>query len=164
MFRQLVELTLRITTWIAMMAMGAIVLLALFDIATRAANTPKSWVLDSTAYLLCLLAAAAFPVITARGGHVAVRIIPMSGRAGARLDRLVCLLCGIACLVTAWLMGDVMAGQLKSGVTTLTGLIIPKWWLTACLLYGFGTSAAIYFAKSAFRHTDWVDDVLTGGS
>ncbi|NUB45636.1 TRAP transporter small permease [Fertoebacter nigrum] len=137
---------IQICTMIAVAATCMILLLTLFEIVMRRSGHPTYWVLDSCAYLLCLMVGSAFPAITARNGNVAITLVVDALPQGPRrmTYRGIDLLSGIGCAIAAVLCVIVLQRQIDQGITTVSGVVIPKWWLTAAILHGLLGSCLIH--------------------
>jgi TRAP-type C4-dicarboxylate transport system permease small subunit len=143
---------IRISGWLAMGCAALILSLTLYEIVMRSLGAPTTWVLDVSSYLLCLMIGTAFPLITASNGHVAITLLsdnlrePLRGRIHRGVD----FCCASLCLVAAYLCATVVLAQYSQGITTLSGVVMPKWILTAIVLYGFGASGTIHGLNGLF--------------
>lgn len=137
---------------VAMACVFLILAFTILEVVVRAFGRPTTWVLDTTSYLMCVMVGAAFPAITLRNGNVAVTLLTEMVRPPyrAQVYRAIDAACGLACLVAGAVCAMVLERQYMQGITTLTGVIIPKWVLTAVLLYGFWSSGVIHGLHAAF--------------
>lgn len=137
--------------------LAIILFLSLLEIVARGVGHPTSWSLDVSCYLLCALTVTAAPALVAARLHVAIDLIverlPPSSKAAA--FRALCVVSGLACIVTATLCIWIGVGQYEKGIRTLGSTAIPKWLLSAGLAYAFGSSALIYgYLAVKGRHAD----------
>lgn len=140
---------------LAAAGLALILLFTLVEIVARALGAPTRWALDGSSYLFCLMIGTVLPIVTLERSHASIDLVggALRPRPAARLRRGLDLLAGLACLAAGWLLAGVVLTQYDRGLTTLTALIVPKWPLTAALLYGFGASAVIYFGRAAFSRS-----------
>ena len=90
------------------------------------------------------------PEVTRRGAHVAVDILlqEVRGRTRVWLGRFLMLvsaaLCAVACVVTA----IEAHSQFVDNINIMSTLIVPKWYMTVFMPFGFA-GAALYFLRAA---------------
>ena len=129
---------------------GIFVLTTAEVIMRYAFNRPTVWSADLTAYLLCLTVFCALPKISAEGANVAVNIFTdtLTGRARLASRLLVEIVMAVACALAVHMCFHVLSGQYSSGARTVDGIAIPRWMLTAVLLYGFGAAFCCHVARA----------------
>jgi C4-dicarboxylate transporter DctQ subunit len=113
-------------------------------------NAPLNWSGDLGAYLLCGCIFLALPQITAKKEHIVLDIlIERLGRpARRRYVRLIAGLCALICFVAAAIVTIEGKRQFDHQILTSTANQIPKWWLSAAVIFGlFG--AAVHLVKEA---------------
>lgn len=115
-------------------------------------NAPTEWSGLVASLIFSVGTFLVIPEVTRRGSHVAVDILLHELRGPARkwLGRFLMAvsagLCGVACAVTA-----VEAHrQIVEDISIMSTLIVPKWWVTVFMPFGFA-GAAVYFLRAAAR-------------
>lgn len=138
---------MQICTVVAVASVTLILVFTLYEIGMRRLGQPTHWVLDTCAYLLCLMVGSAFPAITARNGNVAITlVVDMLPAAPRRVSyRAIDALSGVVCAVAAVLCVMMVQRQIDQNITTLSGVVIPKWLLTTAILHGLAGSCVMHF-------------------
>lgn len=113
-------------------------------------NAPTEWSGLLASLIFSVGTFLVIPEVTRRGSHVAVDILlqELAGPARKWLGRLLMLvssgLCGVACAVTA----IEAHRQIVDGINIMSTLIVPKWYVTIFMPFGFA-GAAVYFLRAA---------------
>ena len=115
-------------------------------------NAPTAWTYDVGSYFLCAVIFLAMPELTRRGAHVSVNLIPerLPPHQARILNIGIGLLAAAACFAATWITGTETWRQYQQGVSTISALTIPKWWVSVVIPYGM-LSSAIYFLRQLGR-------------
>jgi TRAP-type C4-dicarboxylate transport system permease small subunit len=110
-------------------------------------SAPLNWSGDLSSYLLCACVFLALPKVTSDGGHIAVTYLleRLGPRAQRSYARVLWIVTGMACLVTACFIAIEGWRQFQSGSLTSQANQIPKWILAALAFYGFASAALHLF-------------------
>lgn len=113
-------------------------------------NSPTKWSTDLISYLLCGMIACVIPELTRRNSHIVISVLIDAAKEPARraLAAAINVAAGAVCGVTAWIFASEAVRMAEQGVETIGAFIIPKWWLAALLVYGFG-NCALHFLRNA---------------
>jgi C4-dicarboxylate transporter DctQ subunit len=115
-------------------------------------DAPTAWSYDLGSYLLCATIFLTIPELTRRNAHVTINLL--AERLSARQARLlgigVGLLAAAACLIATWITGGETWRQFEQGVSTLSAVSIPKWWVSVFIPYGLASSA-LHFLRGLGR-------------
>jgi TRAP-type C4-dicarboxylate transport system permease small subunit len=108
-------------------------------------NRPTTWSLETIAFLMLVMMFLAVPHAVRSGTHIAVTLLadllPFQVRRIAFAVNLIGLiLCGFMAYVS---LGENIA-QYVSLIETNGNIVVPKWWLTVFITYGFANSALWY--------------------
>jgi C4-dicarboxylate transporter DctQ subunit len=108
-------------------------------------NRPTTWSLESISFLMLIMMFLAVPHAVRSGMHIAVTLLadlfPQQARRIATFVNLAgLLLCAFIAYVS---LGENLA-QYRALIETNGNLVIPKWWLTVFITYGFANSALWY--------------------
>ncbi len=136
--------------FIGALCIGAMALFYTAEVVARYVfGAPLNWSGDVSSYLLLVCLFAVLPKITMESGHVAVAFVQerMSAPVRQRYERVLSLLTGLFCLVTAYFVGAECVRQFQEGVLTSQATQISKWWLAAVACAGF-LLAAIHFLRA----------------
>lgn len=137
----------RVTACAFVLACAALVLMLgayLTEVVARyGLNSPTRWSSDLVQYLLAATTALALPQVTRDGGHVAITsfIEKLPSALRARAARLLVWTGALVLASAAALFVQVALQQAQQGVETIAAFAIPKWWLSALLVYGMTDSA-----------------------
>lgn len=111
-------------------------------------NRPLRGSLELTEIMMSIMIFAALPLVTARGGHIAVDLADHMLPEGARrwIDRLVNTICAAGLAVLAWRMA-VKAAQLERYGDVTAALAIPLYPLAWLMAIGVGLTAAVMLVR-----------------
>lgn len=114
-------------------------------------NAPTLWSSSLVAYFLCIAVSLSMPELARTNGHIAINVLPerLSPLMRQRYDRMIALVAGGVCIVTAWIIVKETLRQFDGGTTTALGLNIPKYWVSSFICYGF-INTALHFLRHAF--------------
>lgn len=106
---------------------------------------PTTWSLETITFLMLAMMFLAVPHAVRAGMHIAVTLLAdLYPRQAARLafvmNTIGLLLCGFIAYVS---LRDNIA-QYEGSIETIGNLVLPKWWLSAFITYGFANSALWY--------------------
>tara|TARA_X000000950_G_scaffold69635_1_gene86275 strand:+ start:631 stop:1101 length:471 start_codon:yes stop_codon:yes gene_type:complete len=131
----------RLLLWLSGLCLFGIACITVMEVVLRYAGSPTSWANDFVGYGLAFSLFFAFPEVTRVKGHVAITFL--MDNLPNRLS-LVRVMNGIAFLVvavTVYVAVQVFSVQLSTGVQTVSGTPIPKYWLNAGLITGLSVAA-----------------------
>lgn len=137
--------------WIAMTALGLIVLAFNFEVVARYLfDAPTRWSAELVSYLLLIASFLAMPRLTRDGGHVAVTVLleRLPARQQIWGARLIAGLGACICLAMAWIAAEETLRQLDRGVRMMAAIPIPKASVSVWIVWGVGLSA-VQFARVA---------------
>jgi TRAP-type C4-dicarboxylate transport system permease small subunit len=108
-------------------------------------NAPTRWSLETVTYLMLAMTFLAMPHAVRGCMHIAVTLIadlyPRQARLLAfALNAIGLVLCGFIAYVS---LGENLA-QYAGSIETIGNLVLPKWWLSVFITYGFLNSALWY--------------------
>lgn len=129
--------------------LGAIVVFYCTEIVTRFfLNDPTSWTAAVSVYLMLATVMLMLPLLTMGSEHVAVSIAEdrFSPRMREASAIFVLLIAVVVCGAAGYFALQEAIRSFTRGVQTTDTLAIPKWWLTATLVYGL-TSSTLYFLR-----------------
>jgi C4-dicarboxylate transporter DctQ subunit len=108
-------------------------------------NAPTRWSLEVITFLMLAMTFLAVPHAVRAGMHIAVTLLADLCPGQARRLAFALNLCGLVLcgFVTYVSLGENIA-QYLGAVETIGNLVIPKWWLSAFITFGFGNSALWY--------------------
>jgi TRAP-type C4-dicarboxylate transport system permease small subunit len=108
-------------------------------------NRPTSWSLDTVSFLMLIMMFLAVPHAVRSGMHIAVALLAdlLPGQAG-RIAVVMNLIGLILCTFIAYLSLGENIAQYTDLIETNRNLVLPKWWLTVFITYGFANSALWY--------------------
>lgn len=110
-----------------------------------ALNAPTLWSVEMVTYLMLATIFLALPHVTRSGAHIAVTIVmDLYPRLGARLQRAFHALGAALCGTLAWIAFEESHRQYAEGVETLVNYPIPKWWVSAWIVFGLGSACLWY--------------------
>ena len=131
----------RLLLWLSGLCLFGIACITVMEVVLRYAGSPTSWANDFVGYGLAFSLFFAFPEVTRVKGHVAITFL--MDNLPNRLS-LVRVMNGVAFLVvavTVYVAVQVFSVQLSTGVQTVSGTPIPKYWLNAGLITGLSVAA-----------------------
>ena len=117
-------------------------------------GAPTAWTYDVGCYFLAAVIFLSVPEMTRRNAHIHVNLLAerLTPRQARVLSFAIGLLAAAACLTAAWITGSEAWRQYVQGVSTISALPIPKWWVSIFIPYGF-LSSAFYFLRDLGRDT-----------
>lgn len=124
------------------LAGGALLVLLgayLYEVVARYGfGAPTRWSSDLVQYALCASVCLALPVVTRDGGHVAITsfLEKLQPQSLARATQAIQWLGVIAMWGVAAVFTSVAVAQWRQGIETVAAYAIPKWWLTALVIFG----------------------------
>lgn len=108
-------------------------------------NRPTSWSLETVSFLMLLMTFLAVPHAVRAGMHIAVSLL--ADLYPNQVRRLAFIMNSIGLMVCAFIAYVSLQenfAQYTGFIETNGNLVIPKWWLTAFITYGFANSALWY--------------------
>lgn len=135
--------------WLAALALGVIVTSFWLEVVSRYfLNAPTSWTASVSLYLMLTMVMLMIPWLTREGQHVTMTLV--FERAPTRLAlpiaRFISVLSCVICLVAAYFCVIETIRQYEGEVRSPDALLLPMWWLSSFLVYGFAMSA-LHFAR-----------------
>ena len=108
-------------------------------------NRPTNWSLETVSFLMLLMIFLAVPHAVRAGMHIAVTLLAdLYPRQVTRLAFVMNAIGLILCAFIAYVSLRENIAQYVGLIETNGNLVIPKWWLTAFITYGFANSALWY--------------------
>jgi C4-dicarboxylate transporter DctQ subunit len=129
----------------------------IYDVASRNLRLfTVTWVVAITEYGLLYVTALAAPWLLRERGHVSMEALRSMARPSMAywLEKLVLVLCLVACISAAWLAWPVI--ERNMGMTDVRARFIPRWTMFAPILLAFAL-CAIQFARFLFRSGSFFD-------
>lgn len=123
----------------------------LYEVVARYGfSAPTRWSSDVVQYALCASVSLALPAVTRDSAHVAITFLVDRLAPGpqARATRITQWLGACVMAVTASAFALVAAAQARDGLETVAAYAIPKWWLSAMVVFGCA-SAAMHLLRQA---------------
>lgn len=139
----------RLTFWVSAAAVAYLTAVTALEVLTRYLfKAPTGWAPDTSAVAFAFIAFLAAPELTRQSGHAAMTFIVerSTPRISSLLSRLSLAVSILVCLLLAWYGSIEAARQIAGNVTMIAVLPIPKWIVTASIVYGLG-SMALYFLR-----------------
>lgn len=157
MFWRSFDLVLNVLAWIAAGMIAFMFLSIIYDVASRNLRMfTVTWVVPITEYGLLYVTLLASPWLVRERGHVSMEAIRTmaSPRFSFWLEKLVLVMCIIACVVAAWLTLPVIERNL--GMTDVRARFIPRWMMFAPILLTFAL-CAVQFARFLLKSGSYFD-------
>jgi TRAP-type C4-dicarboxylate transport system permease small subunit len=108
-------------------------------------NAPTRWSLEVITFLMLAMTFLAIPHAVRAGMHIAVTLLADLYPGQARRLALVLNCFGLVlCAFIAYVSLEENVRQYFGAVETIGNVVIPKWWLSVFISYGFGNSALWY--------------------
>jgi TRAP-type C4-dicarboxylate transport system permease small subunit len=131
---------------LAGLALGAMGVLYCMEVVLRYfINRPTAWSLETVSFLMLMMIFLAVPHAVRAGMHIAVTLL--ADLYPGQIRRLAFAMNAIGlvlCSFIAYVSLRENVAQYVGMIETNGNLVIPKWWLTAFITYGFGNSALWY--------------------
>lgn len=128
----------------------AIAGITVLEIVLRYSGNPTSWANDFTGYGLGFCLFLAFPEVTRVKGHVAITFLVDNLPNRLSLARFTNLIAFLVVAVTVYVSVRVFFVQFETGVQTVSATPIPKYYLSASLIFGLSL-AALEFLMQVLR-------------
>lgn len=151
------DLLLNLLAIVAAGLLAFMFLSIIYDVTTRNLRMfTVTWVVALTEYGLLYVTALGAPWLLRERGHVSMEALRSMARPGMAfwLEKLVLLLCLVACVTAAWLAWPVI--ERNMGMTDVRARFIPRWTMFAPILLAFAL-CAIQFARFMFRSGSFFD-------
>jgi TRAP-type C4-dicarboxylate transport system permease small subunit len=115
-------------------------------------NSPTQWSSDLVQYLLAATTALSLPLVTRDGGHVAITsfVDKLPASAKPTVTRLLVWIGAFVLAAIAVLFVNASFDQARQGVETIAAFAIPKWWLSALVVYG-ATDSALHLVRQGLN-------------
>jgi C4-dicarboxylate transporter DctQ subunit len=115
-------------------------------------NSPTSFTIDFTQWLLAAMVMLALPEVTRTNGHIVISFFleKMSKATRQKLERSLKIVGCFLCLTAAWICLGESIRQYGTDIQTEWINPIPKWWISIFLPYGFGLSG-LQFLKMGIK-------------
>ena len=106
-------------------------------------NAPSHWIYDTVNYLFCAIIFLAVPELTRMKGHIAITVVleTVGPETSRRLQAVITLIAAAVCGVASYMAGVEASKQFMRGILTLGTFAVPKWWITAFIVYGLALSS-----------------------
>jgi TRAP-type C4-dicarboxylate transport system permease small subunit len=138
----------RLTFYVAAVCLAVIVLSYTYEVGARYLfSAPTTWAASLVAYMLCAMVFLSIPELTRQRVHIFISIFldTMAPERARRIQRVTFLIAAVACLFAAGFCADATYQQYQRGISTLNVWRIPKWWLSATIVYGLFSTSIHYF-------------------
>jgi TRAP-type C4-dicarboxylate transport system permease small subunit len=139
---------------LAMLTLATMLVISLYEMFVRyLLSKPTTWAIDTTNFLLCLMVFSVLPRVINNGSSIAVTLLVdlLSGTKRRIAGLLIEMTCALVCLLVAGFFIDLAIQQFDRGISTNGNIQIPKWWLTAMAVYGFGLSGLLHVLRALSR-------------
>jgi C4-dicarboxylate transporter, DctQ subunit len=134
---------------LAAILVGLIAAVFCYEVVVRYfLGAPTAWTYDVGCYFLAAVIFLSVPEMTRRNAHVHINLLAerLPGGQARALGFAVGLLATGACVTAAWITGSETWRQYEQGVSTISALPIPKWWVSIFIPYGM-LSSALHFLR-----------------
>jgi TRAP-type C4-dicarboxylate transport system permease small subunit len=123
-------------------------------------NAPTRWSLEFITFLMLIVTFLAIPHAVRGGMHIAVALLADLYPARVKYLAFVMNLTGLVlCTFVAYVSLRENVAQYLSFIETIGNIVIPKWWLSAFITYGFANSA-LWYLRLLFTGGEPVAPVL----
>lgn len=114
-------------------------------------GAPTAWVNSVTVYLTLAASMLLLPRVTHAGQHVAIDLLAQRASPQWRqsLALATALISALTCLAAAWFALSETRRQLLQGVRTTDTLALPRWWITAFVVWGLAGAGLVFVARCA---------------
>lgn len=115
-------------------------------------NAPLTGVAGISGWLLNVTIFLAIPEITREGLHVSILFLQeyLGPQVRPVYLKTVAVISGVACLLIAYVCGAEVWRQFSEGLLTNAEIIVPQWWFTIFIPYGFA-SAGLHFIRTPYQ-------------
>lgn len=144
---------------LAALSLVVIVVTYWFEVVARYFfAAPTLWGTSIIAYSLCAAVCLATPELVRVHGHVAIAILQekLPARGRSIMGRVVSIVSTVVAVQVAYIAWLTLISQATSGIRTAAWVAVPRYWLTALILYALAGSA-LYFIRHAFSVQEDVD-------
>ena len=138
---RLIHCATRLSLYISGACLFAIAGITVAEIVLRYSGNPTSWANDFIGYGLAFCLFLAFPEVTRVKGHVAITFLVDNLPNRLSLVRVMNVLAFLVIAVTVYISVHVFFGQIETGVQTVSATPIPKYYLSAGLIFGLSLAA-----------------------
>jgi C4-dicarboxylate transporter DctQ subunit len=123
-------------------------------------HAPTRWSLETIAFLMLIMMFLAVPHAVRGGMHIAVTLLADLYPRRVRAISLVLNLLGLAlCTFMAYVSVLENLAQYRQLIETMGNLVLPKWWFSAFITYGFANSA-LWYLRLIFNGGRPIEPVL----
>lgn len=143
----------RAPSWLAAIVLFALVWMTFFDVILRSTiNNPIESATELTRLFMAIIVFSSLPVITWRGGHIAVDLLdPLFSDALARIrDIVIDLVCGAVLFWPALRVWQ-LAERTRSYGTTTEYLEIPQFYIAYFIAISTAITALVFLARGITR-------------
>jgi TRAP-type C4-dicarboxylate transport system permease small subunit len=124
-------------------------------------NAPTRWSLETITFLMLIMMFLAVPHAVRAGMHIAVTLLEdFYPRHKSRIGFVLNLIGLTLCTFVAYVGVREGIKEYRQAIETMGNLVIPKWWLTAFIIYGFGNSA-LWYLRLLFNGGKPIQPVLS---
>ena len=123
---------------------AGVCLLIIYDVVVRNLGLqPPASTVALTEYALLYFTMAASPWLVRTRGHIVVEVVHARWRGNARrvIDRIIVVICMIVCATVCFLATSLMIESMQRGEIEIRSLEMPREFLFAPLVIGFGLMA-----------------------
>ncbi|MEM8811034.1 MAG: TRAP transporter small permease [Pseudomonadota bacterium] len=140
-------------SWLAGLALFLLMTMTFFDVVLRSAfNAPIEAATELTRFAMGIIVFASLPVVTWKGGHIAVDLLdPLFSKWAARIrDILIDLICGIVLLWPAWRVFGLAERARDFGDVT-EYLNLPQFYIAYFIAISTTITALVLIARAIVR-------------
>jgi TRAP-type C4-dicarboxylate transport system permease small subunit len=150
LFVRLHEIVAQVLFFTGASAITAITAIYCFEIVARYFfHAPTGWANDAARFLFSIGIFMCLPQITRDKSHIAVTLVfgMVSKVTAKRLNYVLAIIAALICLVAAAMTAQETLRQFYSNIITNSSIIVPKYWVTFWMPYGF-LSAGLFFFQN----------------
>ena len=137
----------RFSLYMSGVSLFALAFITVLEIVLRYSGNPTSWANDFIGYGLAFCLFLAFPEVTRVKGHVAITFLVDNLPNRVSLVRVMNVLAFLVIVATIYISVHVFFAQIETGVQTVSATPIPKYYLSAGLIFGLSLAALEFFIQ-----------------
>ena len=124
-------------------------------------RSPTTWSLETVTFIMLAVTFLAIPHAVRVGMHIAVTLLAdLYPRQSSRIAFVMNLAGLLICSFVTYVSLSANVAQYQSLISTIGNVILPKWWLTSFITYGFASSA-LWYTRLLFTGGQPIPPVLS---
>lgn len=124
-------------------------------------HSPTRWSLETITFLMLVMMFLAVPHAVRASMHIAVTLLAdLYPRHTRRISAVLNLIGLLLCAFVAYVSLRENVAQYRQFIETMGNVVVPKWWLTVFITYGFANSA-LWYLRLLFNGGQPIDPVLS---